>query len=164
MKKIPNQTYGTCFACGQSNHHGLKLIFYTDDKQVYTNFQVPVHLAGWSNLVHGGIITTVLDETIAWTGIFLLQKYMLTKNIHVEFLKPVRVGQELYSAGLIEEKKTERDIKISSRIYDSEGTVLARGLGEIKVFSPEFFRKMGVVSEEYLNSFEQEVFGRTLNC
>ena len=53
-KKVPNQEDGACFACSPINEKALKMKFYTDEESVFSSLQVPAHLCGWSNVVHGG--------------------------------------------------------------------------------------------------------------
>lgn len=55
-----------CFGCGQHNHQGLKMTFASNGEQLRSELVIPEHLRGWSNLVHGGITTTILDEMMGW--------------------------------------------------------------------------------------------------
>lgn len=82
--------------------------------------QVPAHLCGWSNVVHGGVTTTILDETIAWTVIYLRQSYMLTKALSVEFLQPLFVGKEIHSIGKIIETKSKREVIVEASVFNHE--------------------------------------------
>jgi len=54
-----------CFACGPANPHGLHMTFQSNGKVVMSHLSVPDHLRGWNNMVHGGIISTILDEVMA---------------------------------------------------------------------------------------------------
>jgi hypothetical protein len=90
--KIPKGDDHHCFGCSPSNPHGLKMDFYYADNAVFSWVSVPEHLCGWNNLLHGGVIATILDEIMSWTAIYILKKFILTKKMTVEYIKPLTVG------------------------------------------------------------------------
>lgn len=94
-----------CFACGSDNPYGLHMKFSTDGTKLYSHLIPPAHMAGWENLLHGGIISTILDEIMAWTALYLLQWIILTKSLHVEFLRPIQVNTELEVQGWVEQQQ-----------------------------------------------------------
>ena len=56
----------TCFACGRDNPHGLQLEFRVDPDGVASASGVPdIKWEGLRGIVHGGIVTTLLDEAMA---------------------------------------------------------------------------------------------------
>lgn len=57
-----------CFACGAKNEHGLKLIIVESDNGVESKIQPPVWTQGYEKIVHGGIISTILDEMAVWAA------------------------------------------------------------------------------------------------
>jgi len=61
MEKQPNSRM--CFVCGINNPIGLKLKFYTDDEgRCIARFQPKPEHQGYPGQLHGGIISTLLDE------------------------------------------------------------------------------------------------------
>ncbi|MCJ7751507.1 MAG: PaaI family thioesterase, partial [Armatimonadetes bacterium] len=54
-----------CFACGKGNPIGLKLDFRFEGEEYVTEFEVRPEYQGWAGIVHGGLLATVLDETMA---------------------------------------------------------------------------------------------------
>jgi hypothetical protein len=55
--------------------------FYYADNAVFSWVSAPEHLCGWNNLLHGGVIATILDEIMSWTAIDILKKlYPHQKN------------------------------------------------------------------------------------
>ena len=53
-----------CFGCGRDNPVGLHLHFRTDEDGCYTSFvPQPVHQS-YDGRMHGGLISTLLDETM----------------------------------------------------------------------------------------------------
>jgi hypothetical protein len=67
LKHLPNRTDSMCFGCIPANPTGLRLEFFTDGESIFSWVKVPAHLCGWENLVHGGIISTILDEVMGRT-------------------------------------------------------------------------------------------------
>ena len=55
-----------CFCCGVSNAQGLRLrYYYPQPGEAATSFTIPDHFTGWKDVVHGGLLAMVLDETMA---------------------------------------------------------------------------------------------------
>ena len=65
-----------CFGCGPGNDAGLKMEFYTnrDRSSVYAWLTIPDHVCGWGSVVHGGIVTTILDEAMGWAAATLTRQ------------------------------------------------------------------------------------------
>ena len=59
--QLPNSDQHNCFACGRRNHHGLQMTFFADHDSLQSTVVVPPHLCGWEEVIHGGIISTILD-------------------------------------------------------------------------------------------------------
>jgi acyl-coenzyme A thioesterase PaaI-like protein len=61
------ETYGNCFVCGKNNPGGLQLSFEIDKERqtLKTTFVASPTFQGWDGIVHGGIISTLLDEAMA---------------------------------------------------------------------------------------------------
>ncbi|MFP4687072.1 MAG: PaaI family thioesterase [bacterium] len=85
-----------CFVCGEKNPIGLNLDWeFSEDREVLkTSFIPDKKLQGWKDVVHGGILTTVLDETMANHCIFR-GIYVVSVEIKVRFKNPARVGERL---------------------------------------------------------------------
>ena len=77
-KRVPKGDDHKCFGCSPANPHGLQMEFYhADDAVLHSWLVVPDHLRGWNDLVHGGVISTILDEIMSWTAISMLKKFEL---------------------------------------------------------------------------------------
>ena len=89
-----------CFACGRSNPIGLKLIFHFDGDEYVTTFEVRRVYQGWVGIAHGGLVATVLDETMTR---MLWEKDIdsVTARLNVRYHHPVRVGDLLQVRGRI---------------------------------------------------------------
>jgi len=153
LKTIANLDGQTCFGCGAINPIGLRMEFLTDGQRVYSLVTVPPAMAGWDQTVHGGIISTILDEIMGWTVIYLLKKIGVTKSMTVEFIKPVRVGQNLTVVGVIEEICSERQVLVSGAIYADEDMVCAKAQGTFAAMTAETAVRLGVMSAAYKERF-----------
>jgi acyl-coenzyme A thioesterase PaaI-like protein len=81
-----------CFGCGDRNPIGLHLQFSRDEQGVSASFiPQPAH-QGFEETVHGGIISTVLDEAMAW-AIAAAGIWAMTGEMRIRFRRPLRVGE-----------------------------------------------------------------------
>ena len=160
LKPLPNVGSNKCFGCSENNEHGLKMSFFSDDsRDIVVSFtEIPSHLSGWSNLAHGGIIGTVLDEIMSWTVIYRMKRFMLTKSITVDYLKPVFVESKLRAEGRISLIKSEKEIEAEGFIFNHNDELLARSRGVFALFSIDAARKLRLMSDELLNEFEAVLF------
>jgi uncharacterized protein (TIGR00369 family) len=129
--------------------------FFTDGQAVYSRVRVPEHLCGWSNIVHGGVLTTILDEIMSWAAIHILKRIALTRTMSVEFVKPVQVGSELRAEGRVRAVNGKNDAVTDGVIYDAKGDACARSTADFKVFSPAIARRLGIADEASIRWFER---------
>ncbi len=155
MQKLPNRDNHYCFGCSPVNEHGLQMEFYTDRKMVYSDIIVPQHLCGWNSLVHGGVISTILDEIMSWGAIYLARRIIMTKTMTVDYLKPIQVGKKLHVQGSLIEKTSEREAVMEGEIFNEAGDLCARSRGTFALFTIEAIRKMKIMDEEDINALDQ---------
>ena len=127
--QLPNRSDHNCFGCSPANTSGLQMTFYTNEVAVYSNITVPDHLCGWNNLVHGGVITTIMDEIMSWAAIYLLKRVAMTKSISVDFLKPVYVGNPLKAEGRVLDTKGKHEALMEGCIYNQDEVCCAKATG-----------------------------------
>ena len=155
LRELPNNRNHNCFGCSPVNPSGLQMRFFTDGSAVYSRVKVPEHLCGWSNIVHGGVLTTILDEVMSWSAITLLKRIALTQGIAVEFIKPVQVGGELKAEGRVRETGGKNDAVTEGVLYDASGEPCARASATFKVFSPAVARRLAIADEASIAWFER---------
>jgi uncharacterized protein (TIGR00369 family) len=121
------ETYGNCFVCGEKNPNGLRLNFKIDKERqtLQTTFIASPTFQGWDGIVHGGIISTLLDEAMAKL-VYELGYPAVTAALEVRFKNPAPILQSLSIHGEIVEVK-KRLIKAKSRVVKEDGTLLAEG-------------------------------------
>ena len=86
----------SCFACGKNNPDGLHLEFVSSEAEAKTRavFIPQKKHQGWKDIVHGGIILTLLDEAMAKAAAGLGHA-VLTGQIKAKFRAPARVLESL---------------------------------------------------------------------
>ena len=129
--------------------------FYTNDASVFSEVTVPKHLCGWNNLIHGGVLSTILDEIMSWAAIYLLKRITLTKSMTIDFLKPVYIGHPLKAEGKVLELKGKHEAVMEGILSNSDGTIYTRSTAHFAIFSPAVARRLGIANEEHLNWFER---------
>jgi acyl-coenzyme A thioesterase PaaI-like protein len=112
-----------CFVCGRENPSGLHLEFVEDDGQVTTSFTPGEEYQGFPGILHGGIISTLLDETIG-RALLGLNLWAVTARMEVDFRAPVPIGQPLTVSGRIVEFG-KRKFKGLGELKLQDGTVAA---------------------------------------
>lgn len=106
-----------CILCGKENPIGLKLEFSTDKTNLASKCitKIPKEYQGWRDIVHGGIISSLLDEACAY-ACFNISLEFVTAEINVRFKKPLKINEEITISGKIVSNK--------GRIYQVEGEVI----------------------------------------
>ena len=81
--------YGYCWICGEKNPGGLQLKFdlNKDEETIQTSFISPETYQGYDGIVHGGILSALLDEAMAKLA-FELGYNAVTAMLNVRFKRP----------------------------------------------------------------------------
>lgn len=153
LKELPNTDSHNCFACSPVNAAGLQMKFFSDGKRIYANVIVPGHMGGWDRIAHGGIVATILDETMGWAGIYLLEQLTLTKTMTIDFVKAVMVGEELRCEAWVEERTGKREALIHAAIYNPGNQVCARSNGIFTMLTLALAKRIGLLNDEFETSF-----------
>lgn len=129
MKK----SLGMCFACGPDNPIGLKLRFNWDGKMAETEFTPTELHQGWTGIVHGGIITCLLDEAMSYAALF--EKIdTVTARLQVRIRRPISIGEKLSIVGRVT-KKTRKLAETEGTIFLKDRTVVAEATATQFVFN-----------------------------
>jgi len=154
LRLLPNREGHNCFRCSPTNAYGLRMRFFTDEKSLFSWVTVPGHLCGWDNLVHGGVLAAILDETMGWTTIHFVKKFALTHAMTLKFHKPVYIGEEIRAEGRVLEVRGEREASVESYIYKGENMLCAKSTGTFRLFTTEAIVRLGVMEEEAIKRFD----------
>lgn len=95
------QSHANCVACsdGVQNPHSLQLKFTPSaDNKVTAYYRVDEKHQGYTNLLHGGIASTLLDA--AMTHCLLSQGIeALTAELNIRFHAPIKIGDSVQIIG-----------------------------------------------------------------
>jgi acyl-coenzyme A thioesterase PaaI-like protein len=111
-----------CFVCGTENPHGLRGTFYDDGRIVWTEITPGEHHQSWPGVLHGGIASAILDETIARVA-FLHDRWVYTARLVVRFVRPAPLGQLLRATG-----ELTRDARL---LMEMRGKLVLAETGEL---------------------------------
>ena len=93
MKKIINPWRNhegyNCFGCSPDNPIGLHLEFYEDGDYIVSTWHPDHNYQGWVDTMHGGILSTLIDEVCGWVVTRKLQTSGYTVQLNVKFRKAV---------------------------------------------------------------------------
>lgn len=106
----------SCFVCGTENCCSLGLLFFSKENEVRAEWTPRAEHCSYEGIVHGGVVSAALDEILGWTGWNLFQKYYLTAELSVRFLKPIELARTY--------RINARLLKARSRFYIAEGDVI----------------------------------------
>ena len=119
-----------CFACGTANPIGLKLQFYRLANTVCSDITLGKNHAGWENVAHGGIVSTLLDEVMSWTIMYFKKIFLVTRKMDVKYIRPVLIGTPLVIKGEVMDDSKPPKIKARADIRDDKGNLLVKSIGE----------------------------------
>jgi len=120
-----------CFVCGGKNTAGLQLEFTRNaaSGETETRVSFPVQFQGWRSTVHGGLLATVLDESMIQAAGAAGVK-CVTAEITVKYRRPAMTGEPCLAAARVLETRG-RVVMAESRICDAQGQVLAQATGKL---------------------------------
>jgi uncharacterized protein (TIGR00369 family) len=127
---VNQSEFPMCFACGKDNPVGLKLKFVKDGDEARGEFTISELYQGWRGYVHGGIISTILDEAMAYT--YFPQIKGVTAKTEIRIRQPVPIGVPLVATGRLV-KKTRKLLTAAATITLKDGTVVAESTAQVYV-------------------------------
>lgn len=97
-----------CVVCGPENDRGLRLVFDSGpDGTVAAEWVAGPDFEGYSGVLHGGIICTLLDEAMA-KAVIACQWRAMTVELQVRYRHHVITGERLRIKGRVTERKKRR--------------------------------------------------------
>ena len=128
MRPLPNTR--ACFVCGVANPAGLQLHFETDGELARTRFTPRPEHVGFKNTIHGGILTTVLDEIMVWAIGVRTRQFTYCAELSVRFLHTARPGEPLTVTGRLTLDRRGRIYEAAGEIRNDAGKVVATSTGK----------------------------------
>jgi uncharacterized protein (TIGR00369 family) len=92
LEPMAHAAQNRCFGCGPANPGGLHLEFLlAEDGNVVCLVTVPDTFEGPPGYLHGGIISTLLDETMS-KAVRAHGFTAMTRQMEIDYLRPVPSG------------------------------------------------------------------------
>jgi acyl-coenzyme A thioesterase PaaI-like protein len=130
-----------CFACGTLNTNGLHLVLHVEHGRSWTEVALDRAFEGWEGIAHGGIISAILDEVMAWSLVGA-DNWGVTARMTVTFKRPVPIGEPLRAAGWMTHER-RRLVHASAELAHADtGEILATADGVYVAAGPERKREL----------------------
>ena len=145
---IPSDVVHFCIGCAKDNPIGLKLRFFgkKEAREVVTRLSIGREYCGFPNFTHGGIITLLMDELMAYAVYLTNGHYGVTKSITIDFKRPVLINSNIFVRAVVldsEDVKNKTEFKVEGYIHegnDASDKICAKAIGTLVVLSDERFR------------------------
>jgi len=111
--------HSNCVLCGQNNPWSLGLNFsILNDGSVYGKFQAHEKLQGYDGILHGGVISALLDAAMTHS-LFHQGVEAVTADLRIRFLRPVPCDSCL--------ELSARVLSENSRLYIVKAEIFYQG-------------------------------------
>jgi acyl-coenzyme A thioesterase PaaI-like protein len=117
-----------CFVCGRDNPRGLKIsVTYREaEMAAETEMALPREFQGWADVIHGGILATLLDEMMAH-AVWHFAGPGLTLGLEVRFHAPLKPDEPFLARGVLHTKTGSRRLAEGEIIRRADGVRIASG-------------------------------------
>jgi uncharacterized protein (TIGR00369 family) len=120
-----------CFACGEENPIGLKLKFYEENGEYCSTFTAQCEHQGYNGIVHGGIVSALLDEIMA-RYIYAQGFNAVTARLEVRYHRPTPIFEQLSIRSRIVNKRGNI-YELEGEIKLPDGTITAAGKAKVAI-------------------------------
>jgi len=127
-----------CFVCGKENPRGLKIrvSYQPEARRAETELTLEREFQGWQEVVHGGILATLLDELMAH-AVWRFAGPGVTLGLEVAYKKPLKPGEAIRVWGTVAEPANRRLRAQGEIIRVADGAVIARGASRFLLLEKE---------------------------
>ena len=117
-----------CFVCGKDNPKGFKIqVRYLEaEMAAETELSLPKEFQGWADVIHGGILSTMLDELMAH-AVWHFAGPGVTLSMEVRFHAPLKPDEPILVRGVLHTPNGSRRQAAGEIIRLADGTRVASG-------------------------------------
>jgi acyl-coenzyme A thioesterase PaaI-like protein len=121
-----------CFACApvDKNPQGLHLHFEEIPNGARTQFSLSEGFQSYPGYLHGGILATILDETMAYALVYRFKKLPFTKSFQISYRRAVSAGRSYECESQIEKGESE--------VWHIKGLIREKGRGILVTAGAQF--------------------------
>jgi acyl-coenzyme A thioesterase PaaI-like protein len=122
------QSDNYCFVCGKDNPQGfqIKVRYSESEMAAETELSLPREYQGWAAVIHGGILSTLLDELMAH-AVWRFAGPGLTLSMEVRFHAPLKPDEPIRVRGVLHTPNGSRRLAEGEIIRLSDGQRIASG-------------------------------------
>jgi acyl-coenzyme A thioesterase PaaI-like protein len=123
-ERLAARVNSSCYVCGTDNPRGFHMFFQEGDQgEMSATWTPDSTLEGFEGIVHGGVVSTVLDESMA-KAVAASGVEALTAELRVRFRHHVVSGNPLRVRGWVTERN-KRMVRAEATLLDEAGLELA---------------------------------------
>lgn len=152
MRKIKNPWLKKegyyCFGCSPDNPYGIHMDFYEDGDEIISFWKPESRFQGWIDTMHGGILSTVIDEAAGWVIVRKLQTCGVTARLEVDYKKPVMTDETQLTIKAHITGQRRNLVTIDVKIENSKGELCTEGRAIYYTFDKKRAADMGFTSCE----------------
>lgn len=149
MKKIINPWIGipkyNCFGCSPNNPFGLHMEFFEDGDYIVSKWHPERNYQGRVDTMHGGVLSTLIDETCGWVVTRKMQTSGFTTSLNVKFRKAVSTNEPVLTIRANIVKQMRNLLFIHAEISNSQGEVCVEGETTYFLMNQEKAKEMGFI-------------------
>jgi uncharacterized protein (TIGR00369 family) len=105
------------------------MVFQVLDGRIRGIYKPQKEKEGYGGVLHGGVISTLLDETMAWAPVLVTGRFYVTAEMTIRYLKPFPMERELVVEAWTE-RNTRRLAFTAGEVRDDHGVLYARATGK----------------------------------
>ena len=132
--------YPNCFGCGADNPIGLRLKYRREGDAVVTEFTPGDEHEGWPDIVHGGIITTLLYEVME-NFAYQNGTIAMMRSMHTSFRRPAKTGRRITATARLE---VSADGEMSVTATLTQDKLIAEGRAKLITLTQERIESLGI--------------------
>lgn len=122
--------------------------FYEDGDDIVSFWNPKTHYQGWINTMHGGILSTLIDETAGWVVFRKLQTSGMTTRLEVRYKKPVMTTEPQITVRAHITEQRRSIVTIDVKVENSRGEICTEGRATYFAFDRKKAQEMGFTSCE----------------
>ncbi|MEM7678077.1 MAG: PaaI family thioesterase [Myxococcota bacterium] len=149
MDNVPS---GHCFGCSKDNPVGLKLNIQAAGDSVTTVFEMDRRYESYAGIVHGGLVSTILDEIMGTVIAATRKRLCCTTQLRTWFLSPLRIGIPYRAMATISSETSDGVYRVSSKVISGdsdEDTPLVEATGNYVWMTREHVLKEGHLGKDF---------------
>ena len=129
---------GYCFVCGKDNPRGLKIKvrYHEAELAAETELALAKEFQGWRQVIHGGLLATLLDELMAH-AVWRFAGPGVTLSLEVRFHQPLKPGERIRVRGVLQPANSSRRLAEAEIFRLADGARIASGKSRFLLLGQE---------------------------